>query len=139
MSANEGIDHLCKPDLSVVNTTSDPSFIAWRNAMFALSKSDKTYMKLSDAFNEMPEHLTKRSPNEIFEILYPWLAVVLAAFGPGRIMFGSDWPVCKIGGGDGAWEKWRQVVERMCDMASLGEEEQRMIWAGTARKAYGIE
>ena len=134
-----GQDHLCKPDLGIVNTTSDPSFIAWRTAVFTLSKCSRTYMKLSGAFSEMPEHLAKRSANEIFEILYPWLAVVLAAFGPGRIMFASDWPVCTVGGGEDAWDKWRRVVERMCDMASLSEEEQGMIWSGTAKKAYGIE
>lgn len=107
--------------------------------MFTLSKCSKTYMKLSGAFMEMPEHLTKRSAHEIFEVLYPWLAVVLAAFGPSRIMFASDWPVCTVGGGADAWEKWRQVVERMCYMASLSEEDQEMIWSGTAKRAYGIE
>jgi L-rhamnono-1,4-lactonase len=132
-------DHLCKPDLGIVNTTTDASFIAWRTAMFTLSKCSRTYMKLSGVFSEMPEHLTKRTANEVFEILYPWLAVVLAAFGPSRIMFASDWPVCTVGGGEDAWDKWRQVVERMCDMASLSEEEQEMIWNGTAKKAYGIE
>ncbi|KAH8911966.1 amidohydrolase 2 [Coniochaeta sp. PMI_546] len=133
------LNHLCKPDLGIVNTTSDPSFVAWRTAMFTLSKCSRTYMKLSGAFSEMPEHLTSRSANEIFEILYPWLAVVLAAFGPGRIMFASDWPVCTVGGGEDAWDKWRLVVERMCYMASLSEEDQEMIWSGTARRAYGIE
>ncbi|KAB5572638.1 hypothetical protein GE09DRAFT_678964 [Coniochaeta sp. 2T2.1] len=133
------LNHLCKPDLSVVNTTTDPSFIAWRTAMFTLSKCERTYMKLSGAFAEMPSHLTSRTPNEIFEILYPWLAVVLAAFGPGRIMFASDWPVCTVNGGSDAWDKWRAVVERMCDMASLSEEARGMIWSGTAKKAYGIE
>jgi L-rhamnono-1,4-lactonase len=107
--------------------------------MFTLSKCDETYMKLSGAFSEMPEHLARRSANEIFEILYPWLAVVLAAFGPNRIMFASDWPVCTVGGGEDAWEKWRAVVERMCYMASLSEEEKAMIWGGTARRAYGID
>ncbi|OIW31494.1 amidohydrolase 2 [Coniochaeta ligniaria NRRL 30616] len=133
------LNHLCKPDLSIVNTTSDASFIAWRTAMFTLSKCSRTYMKLSGAFSEMPAHLTSRSANEIFEILYPWLAVVLAAFGPARIMFASDWPVCTVGGGEDAWDKWRQVVERMCYMASLSESDQEMIWSGTAKKAYGIE
>lgn len=96
-------------------------------------------MKLSGCFSELPEHLAQRDANSIFEILYPWLAVVLAAFGPERIMFASDWPVCTVGVGDGAWAKWKAVVERMCYMASLSEESQAMIWSGTAKKAYKIE
>lgn len=107
--------------------------------MFTLSKCDKTYMKLSGAFPEMPEALAKRDADDIFEILYPWLAVVLAAFGPSRTMFASDWPVCTVAGGEGAWEKWKKVVERMCFMASLTDEEQAMLWAGTARKAYNLD
>ena len=28
----------------------------------------------------------------------PWAAAVLAEFGPDRVMFGSDWPVCRLAG-----------------------------------------
>lgn len=142
-----GTDHLCKPDLSVYNQT-DPAFIAWRDAMFRLGKLDKTYMKLSGCFSEMPSTLKNGSVLDIFIALQPYLAVILGAFGPFRIMFGSDWPVCTVGveagisgglGGDGgAWKKWKAVVEKFCYMASLGQEEQIMIWSGTAMKAYGI-
>lgn len=132
-------DHLCKPDLTIINFTSDASFIAWRTAMFTLSKCSKTYMKLSGGLAELPESLKNRSAEDIFEAMYPWLAVVLAAFGPSRIMFGSDWPVCTVGVGDGAWEKWKKIVERTCYMASLSHEDQAMIWGGTAKKAYGIK
>lgn len=108
--------------------------------MFTLSRCSRTYMKLSGAFAEMPERLLEgRSADEIVALLYPWLAVILAAFGPSRIMFASDWPVCTVGGGEDAWERWRRVVERMCYMASLSEEDQEMIWSGTAKRAYGIE
>lgn len=112
--------------------------------MFTLAKCDSVYMKLSGFFSEMPAALRSRSPEEIFEAVQPWLAVVLAAFGPSRIMFASDWPVCTVGVGDddnklGAWKKWRAIVERLCDMASLPEEDQKMIWAGTAAKAYNLD
>ena len=96
-------------------------------------------MKLSGAFAEMPDSLKQRSPEEIFEGVFPWLAVVLAAFGPGRIMFGSDWPVCTVGVGEGAWEKWRKLVQRTCYMASLDRDEEALVWGGTAIRAYGIK
>jgi L-rhamnono-1,4-lactonase len=129
-------DHLCKPDLSVYNQT-DPKFVAWRTAMFRLSKCSKTYMKLSGCFSEMPAKLQTAPADEIFLALQPYLVVILATFGSFRIMFGSDWPVCTIGVDD-AWKKWRQVVARFCDLASLSQAEQIMIWSGTAIKAYGI-
>ncbi|KAH9223168.1 amidohydrolase family protein [Leptodontidium sp. 2 PMI_412] len=134
------INHLCKPDISVYNQT-DPSFIAWRTAMFRLSKSSKTFMKLSGCFSEMPSALKNAPVDEIVLALQPYLVVILATFGPFRIMFGSDWPVCTVGVEDdgGAWKKWRGVVQRFCDLASLGTEDQIMIWSGTAIKAYGLK
>jgi len=131
------IDHLCKPDLSIYNPT-DPSFIAWRTAMFKLSKCDKTYVKLSGCFSEMPDSLKDAPVDEVFEAIQSWLVVILATFGPFRIMFGSDWPVCTVSVED-AWKKWRQIVQRMCLLASLSQAEQIMIWSGTAIKAYGIK
>ncbi|PBP19876.1 amidohydrolase [Diplocarpon rosae] len=129
-------DHLCKPDLSVYHQ-SDPSFVAWRTAMFRLSRCRKTFMKLSGCFSEMPDALKQAPVDEIFLALQPYLVVILATFGPLRIMFGSDWPVCTIGVDD-AWQKWRQVVQRFCALAGLSQAEQIMIWSGTAIQAYGI-
>jgi L-rhamnono-1,4-lactonase len=135
--AHQFLDHLCKPDLSVYNQT-DPSFVAWRTAMFTLSKCSKTYMKLSGCFSEMPESLKTAPVDEVFMALQPYLVVIMATFTPFRIMFGSDWPVCTIGVDD-AWKKWRQVVQRFCYLAGLSQAEQIMIWSGTAIKAYGIK
>ncbi|KAJ4308799.1 L-rhamnono-gamma-lactonase [Fusarium piperis] len=131
------LNHLCKPDFSVYNLTSDPSFHAWRTAMYTLSKDPQTYIKLSGGFSEMPDSLRNQDPNHIFEATLGWLGIVLATFGPGRIMFGSDWPVCTVGTED-AWPRWRSVVERMCWMATLGDEERAMIFGGTAKKAYNL-
>ncbi|KAK1543393.1 amidohydrolase [Colletotrichum paranaense] len=130
-------NHLCKPDLGIINTT-DPSFVHWRTAIYALSKCSNTYMKLSGGFSEMPDSLKKQDPNAIFEAIFPWLGVVLATFGTRRTMFGSDWPVCTVGV-DEAWRKWKLLVERTCYMATLEPEDQAALFGGTAIKAYGIE
>lgn len=106
--------------------------------MFTLSKASKTFMKLSGCFSEMPDSLKTASVDDIFVALQPYLVVILATFGPFRIMYGSDWPVCTVGLPD-AWKKWRQVVQRFCHLASLSQAEQIMIWSGTAIKAYGIK
>ena len=116
----------------------DPRFIAWREAIGRLSRFSKTYIKLSGCFSEIPKELLNEDAEEIFEALQPWLIVVLTAFGPSRIMFGSDWPVCTIGVTN-AWEKWRWVVQRMCQLGNLSKADEIMLWSGTAIKAYGIK
>ncbi|KAI6247366.1 L-rhamnono-gamma-lactonase [Erysiphe necator] len=131
------INHLCKPNLSIYNQ-SDPVFIAWRTAIFKLSKFSNTYLKLSGGFSEMSDTLKTATVNDIFDAMQPYLAVTLATFGPSRIMFGSDWPVCTVGVVD-AWRKWFLIVQRFCSLASLTPEEMRMIFSGTAIKAYGLE
>lgn len=108
--------------------------------MFTLSKCRKTYIKLSGLFSELPDKLKERSAEDIFSAILPWLAVVVAAFGPSRIMFGSDWPVCTVGVGKAdAWKKWHRVVDMVCDLAGLSDEDQAMLWAGTAREAYKLD
>ncbi|GJN70900.1 hypothetical protein PLIIFM63780_002508 [Purpureocillium lilacinum] len=133
------LNHLCKPDLTIYNVTSDPSFHAWRTAMYTLSKASHTYVKLSGGFAEMPPSLRAQDPAHIFQSTLAWLGIVLATFGPARIMFGSDWPVCTANElGDEAWPKWRQVVDKMCYMATLSDEDRAMIFGGTAKKAYNL-
>lgn len=105
--------------------------------MFQLSRCRKTYMKLSGCFSEMPDSLKTAPVDEVFAALQPYLAILLATFGPRRIMFGSDWPVCSVGVDD-AWPKWTRLVQRFCALASLSPAEQMMIWSGTAMTAYGI-
>ncbi|CEJ94672.1 Putative Amidohydrolase family protein [[Torrubiella] hemipterigena] len=134
------LNHLCKPDLSLYNTTTDPSFTAWRTALYALGKHDNVYMKLSGCFSEMPETLVAQSDNasHVFKSIVEWLGVVLATFGPDRIMFGSDWPVCTVGIGEEAWPRWKEIVDKTCWMASLSDIDRAMVYGGTAKKAYNL-
>lgn len=119
------------------DVTHHASFLIWRNAVGHLSRFSKTYIKLSGCFSELPKEFLNEDAEKIFEVLQPWLIVILTAFGPSRIMFGSDWPVCTIGFPD-AWEKWRWIVQRMCQLGNLCEGDETMLWSGTAIKAYGI-
>lgn len=106
-------------------------------------------MKLSGGFAEMAPSLNTQSPEAIFEGIFPWLSVVLATFGPRRIMFASDWPVCTVRpsaskGGDSvtddtSWDKWKALVDRMCYMVTMEPEDQAQLFGGTALRAYAIE
>ncbi|RDA91320.1 hypothetical protein CP533_1573 [Ophiocordyceps camponoti-saundersi (nom. inval.)] len=139
------LNHLCKPDLTIYNLSSDPSFHAWRTAMYALSKAPRTYVKLSGAFSEMSDSLRSEPASQIFRSMFAWLGILIATFGPGRIIFASDWPICQHHGeGEAyreqadAWPKWRQVVDKMCWMATLDDVDRAMIFGGTAKKAYDL-
>jgi L-fuconolactonase len=56
-----------------------------------------------------------------------------AAFGPDRLMFGSDWPM------SARVMPYAEVVEGTGVLVDrLTAEEQRSVWAGTARRVYGI-
>jgi L-rhamnono-1,4-lactonase len=101
-------------------------------------------MKLSGAFNELDPSpfsaiSTTTSPKEIEEILEslsPVLETVQSTFS-GRIMFGSDWPVCNVGGpGDRSWSTWKQVVETWI---KRGDEDEDNIWWKAGSEAYGID
>jgi L-rhamnono-1,4-lactonase len=94
----------------------------------------------------MPTSLSKPSSQQgsdedahaIIDALQPWLSTALASFSPSRLMFGSDWPVCDIGGGPAAWDRWRRAVDRLCFLASLTPADAERIMGGTAAEAYGI-
>jgi len=63
----------------------------------------------------------------------PYLDVVFEAFGPGRIMFGSDWPVCMLAG------NYAQVVGLVTEyVKQLSVDEQAAVWGTTAGQFYGL-
>ncbi|KAK4503628.1 hypothetical protein PRZ48_004543 [Zasmidium cellare] len=143
-AAHEGVDgekkvtfvinHLCKPDFEA----NEESFNRWKNAVGDMAGLDKTYMKLSGAFSELPEGLT--TTDSIAAKMKPWIQHVLKAFGPKRVMFGSDWPVCNLRGpkGEESWVAWTDVIKTVLDDEEYGltQEEKDRIWKGTAREAY---
>ncbi|CAK7267503.1 L-rhamnono-gamma-lactonase [Sporothrix epigloea] len=149
------INHMAKPDITVLTPHADRGFAAWRDTMFTLAKTspDHIFMKASGLFSEMPLALYHQEPSAFFAATFPWLAVLLAAFGASRIMFASDWPICTLPYGKqpaapteprtkdevGAWNKWRSVVAYLSYMATLSADDEAMLWGGTAVKAYGLE
>jgi L-rhamnono-1,4-lactonase len=150
-------DHLCKPNLRISSNETvidHPDFLEWKSLVTAMATaSSTTYMKLSGLFSEVPP-LDEDCENEnaaidcIVTHARPWTDVVFDVFGAHRIMFGSDWPVCTVGNGaasstetkkrEGAWSRWRAVVESILEKRGLSEDEKRDVWGGVAVRAYGI-
>jgi L-fuconolactonase len=65
--------------------------------------------------------------------LRPFFDVALEAFGPARLMFGSDWPVCLVACG---YARWHALVRGWTKGLSVAE--QARIFGGTAVEAYGL-
>ncbi|MCD9880742.1 amidohydrolase family protein [Streptomyces guryensis] len=66
--------------------------------------------------------------------LRPVWDALLTAFGPDRLMFGSDWPVCVLAGG---WNRWAAAVEELLDGCSADETE--AVLAGAATDFYHLK
>ena len=63
----------------------------------------------------------------------PYLDVVLEAFGPTRLMYGSDWPVCHLAAEYGPM---KAIVDE--HLGGLSADEQAALWGGTAKQVYGL-
>ena len=64
----------------------------------------------------------------------PYLDVVLEAFGPGRLMFGSDWPVCLLAVG------YAEVEGLVRDhLRGLDATDATGFWGGNCARFYGVE
>lgn len=136
-------DHLCKPDLSIGPSAAQSSddFKRWCDCIKRFSSYPKVYMKLSGAFSELANgRMEISSPTEIADRMKPWLNHLFLSFPSDRIMFGSDWPVCNIGGPliEESWSVWKDVVKVILDQRGFSEQDKHSIWSGTAVKAYKL-
>ncbi|WP_158968926.1 amidohydrolase [Paraglaciecola sp. L3A3] len=81
------VDHIAKPTIK-----SGLAFDEWQTAMLALGQYENVYCKVSGMVTEADPKNWQKSD------FTPYLDTVFHAFGENRIMFGSDWPVCLLGG-----------------------------------------
>lgn len=115
------LDHLAKPRIR------DGEIEPWRAQLRELARRPHVYCKVSGMVTEA-EYATWTEAQ-----LRPYFEAALEAFGPRRLMFGSDWPVCLVACG---YVRWREIVTRW--VAELSAEEQARILGGTAREAYRL-
>jgi L-fuconolactonase len=95
--------------------------------MRELARRPNVWCKLSGVVTEADS----RSWTE--QGLRPYLEGALEAFGPRRLMFGSDWPVCLVATG---YADWAALAGRF--VSRLSETEQEAFWSGNAREAYRL-
>ncbi|KAF2216063.1 hypothetical protein CERZMDRAFT_56684 [Cercospora zeae-maydis SCOH1-5] len=134
------INHLCKPEF----LTGGAEFGAWTKATQAMAARSKTYMKLSGGLSELPEEiLATKDAIAIAKYMKPWVEHAFEVFGPERIMFGSDWPVCNVRGPgeEASWTMWREIVADLIEnqISDLSDAAKASVWSEAARCAYNLD
>jgi L-fuconolactonase len=115
------LDHIAKPDIA------RNKFAAWDTEIRALASHENVSCKLSGMVTEAD--WLRWSPTR----LRPYFETVLDAFGPSRLMAGSDWPVLTVACSNQAWLK---TVESW--IAPLSHSERAEIQSGVAGRVYQI-
>ncbi|MFI9100183.1 amidohydrolase family protein [Streptomyces fildesensis] len=115
------LDHLGKPPIA------SGELRPWADAVRQLATLPNTVCKLSGMITEADWETWTTTG------LAPYADTVLDAFGPDRLMFGSDWPVCRLAG------SYTQVVDTARELTgSLGPAEREAVFSGTATRVYGL-
>ncbi|MEU3917643.1 amidohydrolase family protein [Streptomyces sp. NPDC029004] len=115
------LDHLGKPPIAAGEL--EP----WASEVRALAARPNAVCKLSGMVTEAAWS-TWSTPD-----LRPYAETVLDAFGPDRLMFGSDWPVCLLAA------SYAEVVAAARALTHrLSEGERTAVFEATARRVYGL-
>jgi len=114
------IDHLAKPPIRRAG------WDVWRKQMVEAAARPNVMAKISGLD-------TAAGPGWTAEELRPSVEVALDAFGPDRLLFGTDWPVCRM------VSTYAEVVSATeALIGGLSPDERAAIMGGTARRVYGL-
>jgi L-fuconolactonase len=116
------LDHIAKPVIE-----SEGIDKQWEKDFRELAKRPHVACKFSALVTEV------RDPNWTVQMLRPYWDVALDAFGPDRLMFGSDWPVCLL---RATYADWVATVSMFA--AELNRDEEAKFWGGNANRAYKL-
>ncbi|MGW3659333.1 amidohydrolase family protein [Streptomyces sp. NPDC005151] len=115
------LDHAGKPPIAA------RSLHPWAEDVRALADRPNTVCKLSGLVTEADLR------SWTVDDLRPYADTVLDAFGPDRLMFGSDWPVCRLAA------SYTEVVDAARALTDgLGADERSAVFATTAERTYGL-
>lgn len=115
------LDHIAKP-LIGRNELSP-----WKENIQELAKRENMNCKISGMVTEADYQ--KWTPSQ----LLPYIEVILEAFGPDRLLFGSDWPVCLVAT---TYTNWVNLVRK--NITSYTETEQAKIMGENALRLYQL-
>ncbi len=115
------IDHLAKPFIK------DKEIDEWKKAMNEIASYENVFCKVSGMVTEA--HWKKWS----YEDFVPYLDAVAESFGPSRLLFGSDWPVCLVAA---TYEQVVGIAERY--FSTFSKDEQDLIFGKNAVSFYNL-
>ncbi len=115
------LDHIAKPGIK------DNLLEPWKKNIISLGKRENVFCKVSGMVTEA-YYL-----NWTEKQLQPYFNTVLEAFGPERLMFGSDWPVCTVAC---EYRRWLGILRKLISKLSVSEQD--FILGGNADRAYKL-
>lgn len=116
------LDHMAKPKISIGEI--EP----WRTKIRELAQRPNVTCKVSGMVTEVgARHWTAAQ-------LQPYFDIVFEAFGPSRLMIGTDWPVLTV---SCPYARWWQTVEGW--IAPLSQDERAGILGETATRVYQLQ
>lgn len=115
------IDHAAKPPIA------SGDYAAWAADLGRLAALPQVYCKLSGM-------VTEAGPEWTLAALRPYVGFVLEAFGPRRVIWGSDWPVLNLATD---YAGWIAASERLLD--GLDEQEKAQVFGLNAQRFYRLD
>lgn len=116
------IDHIAKPDIKSGKVDE------WKEAITGAAGYENVWCKISGMVTEADWKNWKK------EDFHPYLDVIIGTFGPKRIMYGSDWPVCLVAG---SYESMLGIVREY--FSSFSASQQQAFFGGNAIDFYGLK
>ena len=115
------LDHLGKPPLTGADLR------GWAGHLRTLAQLPNVSAKVSGLVTEA--NWSSWQPADLARAV----SHALDTFGPGRLMFGSDWPVCLLAT---SYRDWIQTLDEL--LAGGDEQHHEQIWRQTARRVYRL-
>ncbi|WP_099361631.1 amidohydrolase family protein [Fredinandcohnia onubensis] len=116
------VDHLAKPKIANGDTE------LWKKDIKHLASFSNVWCKVSGLMTEAEPHSWKVNDFQ------PYIHQIINSFGPSRILFGTDWPVCLAAGN---YEDVFKIVNK-CLPESLSTSEKQQIFYSNAIKFYKL-
>jgi L-fuconolactonase len=120
------VDHIAKPDIA------SGEIEEWASLMNEFAGLEHVACKLSGMVTEVNTESWSTADLE------PYISTVYDIFGPDRLMFGSDWPVCTLVAGSGYQQVLDTTVEALTNLGLLDEVSEAAIFGNTASHWYSL-
>jgi L-fuconolactonase len=124
-ATNHVLDHLGNPPIR--SGWSSPERAEWQRLVARVAACERVSVKWSAMFENAGRAM---SADEI----RPWFEWCLACFGPTRVMWGSNWPVCFAPDSGARLAHWIEACATVA--GELSADEQAAILGGTAQRLY---